>query len=135
MKIYSEHYAGGSFRKSTGALRMPLVNPSTREQFGAVVSCSSSDIDRAVHRAKSAFESWSQVPVEERIDALNRLRAELAVLESHAVASLANDIGCPVWLGRLMQVPMALKDLELTTVGARQILWQEQIGVASENGK
>lgn len=41
---------------------------------------------------------------------------------------LAREMGCPVWLGRLMQLPMALRGLDCAIEGLDQVAWAERIG-------
>ena len=48
-------------------------SPSTKEQLGAVSSCSQELADRAIRTAHNAFLSWRTTPVEERICCVRRL--------------------------------------------------------------
>lgn len=128
MRDYTRFYADGGFRASTGTARMPLVNPGTGLPIGAVQACSPQDVDAAVHSACQAFDIWSGSCLEDRRTALRRLREELAARTDAAATLLAEEMGCPVWLGRLMQVPMALKGLELAAEALTRIDWSERIG-------
>lgn len=128
MRHYTNYYAQGGFRPSTGSTRMPLVNPTTGLPIGEVLSCSAQDVDAAVQSARLAFDVWSESSIGDRRALLGRLREELAARTDTAAELLAEEMGCPVWLGRLMQVPMALKGLEFAAEALDQIEWDERIG-------
>jgi aldehyde dehydrogenase (NAD+) len=128
MNSYADHYSNGAFRHSTGTARMPVLDPSCGLQSGEVVSCSAGDVERAVHSARTAFDDWAGVGLADRVEALRRLHTELGKRVDAAAAALADEIGCPIWLGKLMQMSMPLKGLELAIEGASQIQWREQVG-------
>ncbi|MBB3639568.1 aldehyde dehydrogenase family protein [Variovorax atrisoli] len=131
MRSYDSFYADGAFVRSGGGAAMPVADPSTGRVIGEVVPCSPEDVDQAVRSASAGFQLWSRSSQEERSEALTRLHAELHKRVDQAVSALALEMGCPVWLGQLMQLPMALKGLEFARDGIEQIIWTEQIG----NGK
>lgn len=125
---YAHYYANGAFHKSEGAEAMPVVNPATGDLFAVVQLCSPTDVENAVRSARSGFSAWSTSTIEQRRTALTRLSAALAARADEAATLLANEMGCPVWLGKLMQLPMPLKGLEFTIAGLDQITWTEQVG-------
>ncbi|MBD9668472.1 aldehyde dehydrogenase family protein [Variovorax sp. VRV01] len=128
MRRYDSFYANGAFVRSEGAPAMPMVDPSTGCAIGEVVPSSPGNVNQAVQSARTGFQVWSRSTLEERSEALTRLHAELFKRTDEAVSLLAREMGCPVWLGQLMQVPMALKGLEFARDGIQQITWTEQIG-------
>lgn len=128
MRTYASFYANGAFRSSTGVSRMPLVSPSSGQQIGEVLACSPQDVEIAIQSARAGFDLWSESSIDERRAALRQLRDELAARAEAATARLAVEMGCPVWLGRLMQLPMPLKGLELAIEALTQIEWDERIG-------
>ncbi|WP_326541165.1 aldehyde dehydrogenase family protein [Pseudorhodoferax sp.] len=121
-------YAAGAFHRSGGCTQAVVVNPATAEPAGAVTLCSHDDLDLALRSARQAQPRWAASSLEERRQLLQRLHDALAARGEAVVASLAREIGCPVWLGRSMQVPMALKGLILAAEGLAQVRWQETIG-------
>jgi malonate-semialdehyde dehydrogenase (acetylating)/methylmalonate-semialdehyde dehydrogenase len=67
-------------------VNLTVTDPATREVLGAVPAAAPGDCARAVAGARTAFESWSQVPVVERArfmfryaDALERRKDDLAI--------------------------------------------------------
>lgn len=128
MQQYAHFYAGGQFRPCTGSDRMPVVSPSTGEPLGSVLACSAQDVDAAIASACAGFHLWSASDIEERRAALQRLRKQLESRTDAFVLALAEEMGCPTWLGKLMQVPMPLKGLDFVIEGMGQVQWQEIIG-------
>lgn len=128
MIAYTSYYVDGVFRECSGTQRTPLVSPSTGNQIGEVLTCSGQDVELAVRSARAGFAGWSESSIDERRSALRDLRDELAIRAESVVQILAAEMGCPVWLGRLMQVPMPLRGLELAIEALTQIEWDERIG-------
>lgn len=128
MRSYGTFYAAGAFHVSRGDTSVPVVDPSTGEATASVRLCAAADLDLALDSARAAAGRWSTSSLSERAAALQALARELTLRNDTIVQALADEIGCPVWLGRLMQLPMALKDLEFTIAGIDQIGWTETIG-------
>lgn len=59
--MQTELYIDGTFGPADDGTTFPAVDPATEQVFAAVASGGASDIDRAVHSARSAFDSgvWS----------------------------------------------------------------------------
>ncbi len=128
MKSYDHFYADGKFQPCRGAGSMPVVDPSTGRSVGQVVPCSEDDVERALASARKGFAQWGHSGIEARRVVLSRLHAELGKRAEPLAQSLATEMGCPIWLGRLMQVPMPLKGIEFAIAGLDQVQWQETIG-------
>ncbi|MDP9968906.1 aldehyde dehydrogenase (NAD+) [Variovorax paradoxus] len=128
MKCYTHFYADGRFLECTGAARMALISPSYGTRIGDVVACSAHNVERAVHSARAGFRAWSASSIDERRGALQRLHHELESRAAAATHALAEEMGCPTWLGRLMQLPMPLKGLQFAIEGLEQVGWRETIG-------
>ncbi len=128
MKQITHFYAGGRYHASQGDQHYTCVSPVDGQPVGRVTLCSQADVDRAIASAQEGLTAWAASSRNDRREALQRLHAELTARTEAVVESLAAEIGCPVWLGRLMQVPMPLKGLELARAGLDEIVWQERIG-------
>lgn len=128
MTRYDAFFADGAFHRATGASTAPVVDPTTEERIGEVAYCSTADLDSAIDSAQRAAHAWATSTISQRREALERLTKQVQARSEAIVRALALEIGCPVWLGRLMQVPMALKDLEFTIAGLDEVVWTETIG-------
>lgn len=128
MMRYDSFYAGGRFLKAGGGDIGVVVNPASEEPCANVVSCSREDVDSALLAARRGYLAWRESSLQDRRDALGRLRDNLAARGPAIVSGLAREMGCPVWLGGLMQMPMPLKGLDSAIEGLSQIAWREQVG-------
>ncbi|MFT5721768.1 MAG: gamma-glutamyl-gamma-aminobutyraldehyde dehydrogenase [Motiliproteus sp.] len=84
-------FIDGALRPASDGATMPVTNPATGEVIAKLAACTQEDVDFAVQRARSAFESgcWSKKHPSERKQVLLKLcdlieqnALELAVLES-----------------------------------------------------
>ncbi|TDF62676.1 aldehyde dehydrogenase family protein [Cupriavidus sp. L7L] len=125
---YEHYYAEGAFHKATGQDWLPVFSPTTGEEIASVRSSSVADLDFAVKCAVAGFARWSLSTLDERRAVLRRLHSALASRTGAIARLLAQEMGCPVWLGELMQVPMALRGLELAIDALDQIVWSESVG-------
>lgn len=66
-------FIGGEWRESASGKTFESINPSNREKLGDVPEAAEKDVDRAVAAAKSAFEEWRRVPIDERARCLEAL--------------------------------------------------------------
>jgi aldehyde dehydrogenase (NAD+) len=82
-------FIDGGWLPSTGAAVLPLINPASEAVRGYVTDATAQDVDAAVASAAAALAGWSLVPLEQRIeilervaDALNARAEELALLQT-----------------------------------------------------
>ncbi|WP_231186371.1 CoA-acylating methylmalonate-semialdehyde dehydrogenase [Haladaptatus sp. DYF46] len=75
-----QNYIDGEWRAPNGTDGQDIVNPATEETIAHTDFSASSDVDEAVAAGYDAFEGWREVPVEQRIQPLFRLKQ---LLEDH----------------------------------------------------
>ena len=95
-------------------------NPGT----GAVVwegkSASAVDVDRAVASARRAFESWSALPFEARVEIVRRFAALLTESKEALAHAIGRETGKPLWEARTEVAAMAAKvDISITAYHER----------------
>ena len=127
MTVYNHYYVDGAWRPSSGLPPIPVVSPVTEEQIGELVSCSKADVDAAIGSARRCFPVWASSSIGEREQALRALRAAIARRSEQFAQSLVAEVGVPVSVGRSMQVPMPLGNLDAIIEGLREVCWEEQI--------
>jgi acyl-CoA reductase-like NAD-dependent aldehyde dehydrogenase len=101
------------------------VNPTTRQALGDVRFGTAADVDRAVRAAAAAFPGWSALPRSERANHLRTLHKLLTERSEHFVQTMALEIGSPVWFGRMVQMGLPLKNLEVT-IGALETHFKDE---------
>ncbi|WP_254525814.1 CoA-acylating methylmalonate-semialdehyde dehydrogenase [Natrinema caseinilyticum] len=89
----TRNYVGGDWRDATGDDELVSVNPATGEELATVPFSSAADIDDAVRSGNEAFETWSEQPVEARIQPLFRLKMLLEDHQEELAELLVRDHG------------------------------------------
>lgn len=97
----SEHFLiNGEWRKASGKTRIELSNPATGAIIGSAILGDENDADAAVAAASSAFASWSQSSVENRIAVLERMRDAYESIADDMAEHLVREIGLTTGLAR-----------------------------------
>ena len=79
---------------------LDVVNPATGKAFASMPRASEADLDLAVTAASNAFETWKDVPIEER-KALLRKAGDIVMAHADQLASLfTKEQGRPVHLAK-----------------------------------
>ena len=63
-------YINGQWVDSQGRETVDIINPATTQVIGVTPLGTTADVDRAVAAAKSAYPSWRQTPVIDRVQIL-----------------------------------------------------------------
>tara|TARA_R110001592_G_scaffold190887_1_gene436934 strand:+ start:8711 stop:10147 length:1437 start_codon:yes stop_codon:yes gene_type:complete len=74
---------------------LPVYNPATKETIAQVPDCSKEQLDRAIHCAGQAFNSWGQRPVSERQALVLALADKLEAHAEEMMALLTREQGKP----------------------------------------
>ena len=72
MYPHTQLLIAGEWVNGEGGDSIDVVNPATGEVVGTVAKASTSDLDRALETANSAFRAWRKVPAVERSRLLRR---------------------------------------------------------------
>ena len=75
------NYIDGQWVESLGTETVDIINPANGLLLGKTPLGTTEDINRAVQSAKTAFKSWRETPVIDRVQILFRLKT---ILEEHA---------------------------------------------------
>jgi acyl-CoA reductase-like NAD-dependent aldehyde dehydrogenase len=125
---YDKLYINGAWTASSGGASIDVINASTEAVMGRVPEGTPEDIDRAVAAARAAFEPWSQRPVDERIEYVQKIVAGLAARGSEIATTIAGEVGMPLTLATAIQAGLPV----VTSTGVLQVAkdfkWEETIG-------
>jgi len=100
-----EHlYIGGEWVAPLGEGAIEGANPANEELIGSVPVGSAADIDAAVASARAAFPSWSETPVEERAEYLNRLSVAIKEQAEELSQLITSEVGTPINYCRMAMV-------------------------------
>lgn len=95
-------YINGAFVTPHGQEWFDLHNPSTERVIGQVRLGDEEDVRRAVAAAQAAFPAWSRTTREERIAALERMRAAVVAREDDLMEAVVTEYGAPAARSRWM---------------------------------
>ena len=134
-----DFYINGAWIKPSQPKTLDVINPATEEAVATISLGSQADVNLAVSAAKSAFESYSQTPVAERIELLTTIReiykrriddvADAIQTEMGAPTSLARGAQAMVGLGHLKAAIRSLTNHEFEFSHGKFLIRHEPIGV------
>lgn len=103
----------GDWHEAEGGRSLPVFDPATEEQIGAIAAASAADVERAVQAAHRRFESpaWQNMRPIDR----GRLLERLALLVERDADELARletlDNGKPLWVSRNIDMQFSIDAL------------------------
>lgn len=113
------NYINGEWQAGSGA-ELVTVDPSTGRQTWAFNQSAASDVERAVQAARGAFEAWALADLDQRVAVCTRFRDLLKENAEDLAATIAEEVGKPLWEARTEVATMANKvDISVQAYGAR----------------
>ena len=103
MHVHSDLYIGGRWVPATSTDVIEVVNPATEEVIATVPAASTDDADAAVRAARAAFNSWSQLTVDERVEYVERIATAMAARAEEIASVVSAEQGMPMTNARRVQ--------------------------------
>nr|WP_295666462.1 aldehyde dehydrogenase family protein [Sphingomonas sp.] len=128
MKSYLKHYINGSWVESDGGTRHEVIDPSTEQPVSEISLGSQADVDKAVAAAKTAFKSYSQTSVAERVALLERIIEEYKVRMPDLAAATSEEMGAPIGFANAAQAPAGLGYFMGTLKALQEFEFSERVG-------
>ncbi len=139
MQNYLKFYINGEWVDPITPATIDVINPATEQAFTQISAGSAGDVDRAVIAARSAFNSYSQWTVEQRLELLERILEIYKTRREDIASAMSKEMGAPISLARGSQTKLgenhiksainALKGFTFESVEDGMILRHEPIGV------
>jgi aldehyde dehydrogenase (NAD+) len=105
-------FIGGAWVPPATTQRIPVENPATEEVVAEVPAADATDVDRAVRRAREAFDGWAGLDRERRADHLDGLRAALEARRDEMARTITTEMGAPTAQAASIQVGLPLRVLQ-----------------------
>ncbi|MDX6650781.1 MAG: aldehyde dehydrogenase [Solirubrobacteraceae bacterium] len=121
-------YIGGEWVDPSGDETIDVVNSTTEETMGRIPAGTPQDVDRAVAAAREAFETWSQVPREQRAALLEAIAAALSARSDEIAALVSQELGMPLALSKAIQAGLPTMSFASMPSLMEQVVWEEEIG-------
>jgi aldehyde dehydrogenase (NAD+) len=108
MKNYSRFYIDGKWVDPAESREFTVINPATEKLIATISLGSAADVDHAVGAARRAFNSYSEVSVEERLALLRRIIDLYKSKLEEMATTISQEMGAPISLSRKAQAPAGL---------------------------
>jgi len=113
------NFIDGAWLAGSGR-ELATIDPSTGRQTWTSNESTGDDVARAVGAARASFEAWALAPLEERIAVATRFRDLLKEHAEELAATIAEEVGKPLWEARTEVTTMANKiDISVQSYGSR----------------
>ncbi|WP_306394505.1 succinylglutamate-semialdehyde dehydrogenase [Telluria beijingensis] len=113
------NYINGEWLAGSGR-ELATVDPSTGRQTWTSNESTGDDVARAAQAARDSFEAWALTALDERIAIATRFRDLLKTNAEELAATIAEEVGKPLWEARTEVATMANKiDISVQSYGAR----------------
>ncbi len=113
------NYIHGEWQAGSGA-PLATTDPSTGRQTWTSNESTAADVARAAQAAHDSFEAWALAPLEQRIAICQRFRDLLKEHSEELAATIAEEVGKPLWEARTEVATMANKiDISVASYNSR----------------
>jgi acyl-CoA reductase-like NAD-dependent aldehyde dehydrogenase len=121
-------YIDGAWVPSAGSGRIEVHSASTEEVIGSIPEGTATDVDRAARAARRAFESWSQTPVEERAQYLEKINQGLSARIDAIAALVTAEVGMPLAMSTAIQAGLPIMTSGQMAQIVRTFPFEEEVG-------
>jgi len=121
-------YIGGRWRASAGDRHIDVYGAPTGEVIGRIPDGTDADVNAAVGAAAAAFEGWSALAVEERLDLLAQLGKRLEDRSAELAALISTEVGTPIRVSEAVQVAPPIRMLAGLSTVLADVPTQERVG-------
>jgi len=128
MLAYDSHYYDGAWQSSARAGSVDVLSSATEAAVGRVPKGTAEDVDRAVKAARGGFERWSQVPVEERAQWLEKLAAALKPRVPRIAEAISHEVGTALSYSTKVQVEFPIMMIGMNARFLRSTTLEEELG-------
>jgi aldehyde dehydrogenase (NAD+) len=128
MKDCRQFYIAGAWVHPVQPREFSVINPASEEVIGKISLGSSSDVDRAVSAAKSAFTSFAESTVDHRLALLQSIVGVYKSRMEEMAETISQEMGCPISLARSAQAPAGLAHFSEVIKALRRYQFEEPKG-------
>jgi len=125
---HAQLYIGGEWVDPASDAAIEVVNASTEEVMGRIPEGSAADVDRAVEAARAAFATWSEVPLEQRVELCSAISLKLQERQQEIAALISQELGSPIHISMMVQAGLPIMDFGSMAHLVEHIPWEQQIG-------
>ena len=120
----TQFYINGAWVDPVAGTPLDVIDPSTEEPCATISLGGQADTEAAVTAARAAFPAWAEVPVADRIAALERLFAAYTARSEDIAQAVSREMGAPIDMARQQQVPSGDWHFDGFLRAARDFDWE-----------
>jgi len=113
------NFIGGAYVPASDGRTMPIIDPSTGEQYAEAPVSGAADVEAAMTAAAAAFEGWRDATPSERARALLKLADAIEDRADDLVAAEVRNTGKPVGLTLSEEIPPSADQVRFFAGAAR----------------
>ncbi|MCR5977513.1 aldehyde dehydrogenase family protein [Gordonia jinghuaiqii] len=128
MQVDRSLFIDGTWTRPLTGTPLDVINPADGTVCAVVSMGDAADVKRAVAAARTAFESFGRIGVDERIALLEAVIRSYEAHSDELVSVLSAEMGAPVTLAAGAQVPSGLGHFVATLEALKSFAFEERIG-------
>jgi aldehyde dehydrogenase (NAD+) len=128
MTSYDRHYYDGAWQKPSSADSIAVISSATEESVASVPRGTVDDVDRAVMAARTGFQSWSRVSVEERAQWLEKLSAAAKARAPQIAEAISHEVGTAIGFSTKVQAEFPIMMIAMNAKFIREAKLEEELG-------
>ncbi|MCV7101366.1 aldehyde dehydrogenase family protein [Mycobacterium palustre] len=121
----SAFYIGGSWTAPSSKKKIEVISPHSGQVIAVVPEAQPADVDAAVAAARTAFDTWSATPFDERVAIVERFSAGYAARMPELAEVITAEIGTPSSLAQAVHTASTWMALNTFIDIAKQYPWEE----------
>jgi acyl-CoA reductase-like NAD-dependent aldehyde dehydrogenase len=121
-------YIGGEWVEPQGADTIEVIDPHTEQVVGRVPHATPADVDRAVARAREAFDHgpWPRMSPEQRITVVERIKDGLQARATELAELITLQNGSPISFSSTAQTMAPVAVYSLSAGTCARFAWEEE---------
>jgi aldehyde dehydrogenase (NAD+) len=128
MLLRDRLYIDGQWAAPSTQETIDVHDAGTGEVMGTVPAGGERDIAAAVRAARSAFDSWSQLPVARRAEYLAKISAGLKQRAELLASTIAQEVGMPIKLSAMIQAGLPIMNFSNYAKLAAEFPFEDKVG-------
>jgi aldehyde dehydrogenase (NAD+) len=125
---YTNFFINGAWVPASSSDSIEVIDSITEEVMATIPAGTAADVNAAVEAAAAAFDSWSQMPVEERAKYMSRIGDALAARMDEIATTISRETGMAKWLSQLVQVGLPINSFKQAAAIAEGYAFEETVG-------
>ena len=126
-------YINGKWVSPSKPNDLEVINPSNEDAYAVISLGSKEDVDKAVHAAKIAFESWKKTSKEERLKLLEKLLEIYKKRFNEMAKAISDEMGAPMDWATDVQTGSGQAHLEDFIIRLKEFNFDEHFDSKSNN--